>query len=307
MVRRHNRAVVPSAVTTLELVVVVAIIGILVGLLLPAVQNVRASADRASCANRLRQLGLALHQYSNDRGALPPATDTDKNGPYPYLSWQARLLPYVEQGALWERTEAAFKTGRPFTENPPHVGLATVLPAVACPADSSARSVQTFVPQYSLFPATCTITLTSYLGVSGSSRGTQDGVLYERSAVRPTDILDGLSNTLAVGERPAPGTFRYGWWYAGGGVYSTGAIDSYLGVREAAADVDIRACPPTPGRFGPGRQDNPCDALHFWSFHSGGGHFLLCDGAVRFFRYDADAVLTGLATRSGGEVVSIPD
>lgn len=307
MVRDPRRTAAPPGLTALEVLVVVAIIGLLIGLLLPAVQNTRAAAARTRCANQLRQLGLGLHQYGNDHGAFPPAADTDRKGLFPYLSWQARLLPYLEQGPLWERTVAAFAAGRPFSENPPHVGLTTVLPVVTCPADPAAQSVQTYVPQLSPVPAQYPIALTSYLGVSGLSRGTKDGVLYEQSAVRPVDVLDGMSNTLAVGERPAPGTFRYGWWYAGGGVYATGSLDSYLGVREAVADVDIRPCPFAPGRFRPGRQDNPCDALHFWSFHAGGGHFLLCDGAVRFFGYDADTILPSLATRGGGEVASIPD
>jgi type II secretory pathway pseudopilin PulG len=294
-------------ITTIELLVVVAIIGVLVGLLLPAVQKARASANRIRCANHLRQLGLALHHRSIDTESFPSAVDTHSKSPFPYLSWQARLLPYLEQAPLWERTQSAFASGRPFTDAPPHIGLVTVVPVVTCPADSSAGSVQAYVSQHPLFPTSYTVALTSYLGVSGTSRGIDDGVFYPNSATRPDQIRDGLSNTLAVGERPAPGTFRFGWWYGGGGVYATGSLDSYLGVREASAQVDIRPYPISPGRFSPGRRENPCDALHYWSFHAGGAHFLLCDGAVRFLRYEADSILPALATRDRGELESLPD
>src|ERR1700682_6452001 len=101
--------------TLIELLVVIAIIGILIALLLPAVQNVRDSAARTSCANNLHQLGLALHAYHDVNGAFPTGVNnwraTDKRGdqiglPYPYdhkyfwLTWLAQILPYVERQDL---------------------------------------------------------------------------------------------------------------------------------------------------------------------------------------------------------------
>lgn len=132
-----------------------------------------------------------------------------------------------------------------------------------------------------------------------------DSVLYAQSQVRPSDIVDGLSTTIAVGERPAPAGYRYGWWYGGAGVYGTGALDSHLGVRESPADIGPTLCPFAPGQFGPGRTENPCDALHFWSFHTGGGNFTFADGSVRFVRFDANSILPAWATRAGGEVAPL--
>src|SRR4051794_5210393 len=93
----------PRGFTLLEQVVVMGIIGVLLGLLLGAVQKARAAADRASCANNLKQIGLAFHQYHNARGLLPPGAGEEPT--YTFLSWHAWLLPYLEQEALWRQTE----------------------------------------------------------------------------------------------------------------------------------------------------------------------------------------------------------
>ena len=124
-----------SAFTLVELLVVIAIIGVLVGLTIPAVQMVRAAASRTECANHLRQIGLALHQYHNAERAFPPGVrdDKDKN---PWLSWHARILPYLEQDELYKQTLAAFVKDKWFENNPPHVGFTTVLPIFGCPADT---------------------------------------------------------------------------------------------------------------------------------------------------------------------------
>src|SRR5712664_2422798 len=90
-----------------ELLVVLAIVGVLIGLLLPAVQRVRDAAARIDCGNRLRQVGLALHNYHAANRVLPPGVRGDA-ADFPYLSWHARILPYIEQDALWQQTRVAF-------------------------------------------------------------------------------------------------------------------------------------------------------------------------------------------------------
>src|SRR6266508_4624498 len=93
----------------IELLVVIAIMAVLIGLLLPAVQQVRAAASRISCASKLRQIGIALHHYHNDAGALPSAA-RGPGDPYPYMNWHVRLLPYLEETALWNEAQASFQT-----------------------------------------------------------------------------------------------------------------------------------------------------------------------------------------------------
>src|SRR5262249_28649516 len=100
------------------------------------------------------------------------------------------------------------------------------------------------------------------------------------------------SQTVMVGERPPSADFRYGWWYAGDGQGDTGSADMLLGVRERnmADDDTFRGCPAGPYNFKAGELANQCDALHFWSLHAGGAHFLFADGSVHFLSYSADHI-----------------
>src|SRR6266581_8398995 len=95
-----------AALTLVEVLVVIAIIGLLIGLCLPAIQKVRESACRASCKNNLRQIGLALQQHVDCVGTFPPGISyRDGTDPKPFLSWHARILPFVERDADWRLTE----------------------------------------------------------------------------------------------------------------------------------------------------------------------------------------------------------
>ncbi|MFO0811501.1 MAG: DUF1559 domain-containing protein [Gemmataceae bacterium] len=284
-----------TGLTLIETLVAVAIVAVLMGLVLPAIQQVRAAAARTRCANNLRQIGLAHHQYHQAHGVLPPG-NSYRNGksPQPHMSWCTRLLPYLEQDALWQNALAAFTQDRDFRNDPPHLGVKTVLPVFLCPADS--RTVGR------------TAALLAYLGVEGKHQNQLDGVLFIDSAVPFADIRDGLSSTLLVGERPPSAEMDFGWWYGGSGMENVGTGDHTLGVRaHAAGRIGVAACDFGPYYFVPGRLTNQCDLLHFWSVHPGGAFFAFCDGSVRFLAYSADAVMPALASRSGGEAIAAPE
>src|SRR5262249_42670158 len=132
-------------------------------------------------------------------------------------------------------------------------------------------------------------------------------VLYLNSKVRLTDITDGTSNTILVGERPPSPDFWYGWWYAGYGQAGTGSIDMLLGARERNYGGGyVAQFPSRPHHFQPGNIREQCDVFHFWSLHSGGANFVFGDGSVQFLAYSADSILPALATRASGEVVQLP-
>jgi prepilin-type N-terminal cleavage/methylation domain-containing protein/prepilin-type processing-associated H-X9-DG protein len=284
--------------TLVELLVVIAIIAVLFGLILAAVQKVRAAASRVQCANNLRQLGLALHQYHDREGRFPPGCKNRRPfEPHPHMGWITHLLPDLEQQRVWEESLRAFSLDS-FFESPPHLPiLGMVLRVAVCPADDRTRESWSF--------STFKVGLSSYLGVNGERAVKRDGVLFLNSWVRFADITDGTSNTLAVGERPPSSDGTLGWWYAGWGLYREGTADLHLGVRELNLARRLRGCPRGPYHFATGNLDNKCDALHFWSLHPGGAHFLFADGSVRFLSYSADSILPALATRAGGEAVSL--
>jgi prepilin-type N-terminal cleavage/methylation domain-containing protein/prepilin-type processing-associated H-X9-DG protein len=291
------------AFTLIELLVVIGIVSVLIGLLLPALQKVRGAAQRMECTNHLRQVGLAALQYHDERGAFPSGMYWQKGkSPYRLCSWLTQLLPFVEQGSLWDQTLSAYRTTKNALKNPPHVGLSTVIPVFNCPADGRTSNAQTAQMDK------ISVALTSYLGVSGSDLRTNDGILFRDSQVRLMDITDGASNTLLAGERPPSKDFQFGWWYAGAGQRFTGSADMILGVAERNILPYSRAnCPNGPYQFAPGSFSNQCDMFHFWSPHTGGAHFLFADGSVHFLSYSAAPLLPALASRAGGEAVALPE
>jgi prepilin-type N-terminal cleavage/methylation domain-containing protein/prepilin-type processing-associated H-X9-DG protein len=284
-----------------ELLVVIAIIGVLIALIIPAVQRVRASAYRVECTNNLHQIGIAFHEYHKTFGSLPPgvsyAGGLDR---YPFMSWNTRLLPYLEQQALWDQAVRAFAENPRFQANPPHTDRSIPMPIYSCPSDSRVSSAFQLRPDSS-------VGLTSYLGVEGINKTTLDGCLFLDSQIRFAAIRDGTSNTLLVGERPPSADGMMGWWYAGQGQSDDGSLDLVLGVRELNQGSWGRTCPGGPYEFRPGDVKNNCDAFHFWSMHAGGANFLFADGSVHFITYESDSIMPGLATRSGGEPVALPD
>jgi prepilin-type N-terminal cleavage/methylation domain-containing protein/prepilin-type processing-associated H-X9-DG protein len=296
-----------KAFTLIELLVVIAIIGVLIGLLLPAVQKVRSAAARTRCQNNLKQIGLALHNYHSVYDSFPPGLTTSTAPPNSYyMSWMTRLLPYIEQDNLWSISQAAWQSVNYPWDNPPHVGLSTVLQTYICAADYREMSANWGEGYFVAF--------TGYLGVNGTNQANQDGIFFNDMAFSFRDITDGTSNTLAVGERPPDLTYWLGWWYAGAGFNAqNGTGDLVLGVVEfnsasgfTPVDQNNNPCPwgpSNPYQYQAGWEGdhNNCDQFHFWSMHPGGCNFLFADGSVHFLAYSAAPIMPALATRAGGE------
>jgi prepilin-type N-terminal cleavage/methylation domain-containing protein/prepilin-type processing-associated H-X9-DG protein len=313
-----NRLARRSGFTLIELLVVIAIIGILIALLLPAVQKVREAALRTRCQNSLKQLGLALHSYHDVYGSLPPAAST-KVPPLEYRfwwSWMARLMPFYEQDNLFKDADAfAQKHNDPWGP-PSNPALAFPNYVVQCPADSRVL-VAEYVYENPQSKKHLTVALTSFLGVTGittvlpGKAAAGEGLFFMESHVRFAEISDGLSNTLMVGERPPSEDMIFGWWFAGEGQgYATGSGDVVLGVNDP--NVTYGECPRGEGGlpyyyFSPGSLNNLCDQFHFWSLHAGGANFLFADASVHFLSYSVgDGLMQAMATRDGGEVVQLP-
>jgi prepilin-type N-terminal cleavage/methylation domain-containing protein/prepilin-type processing-associated H-X9-DG protein len=309
MTRRNRR----PGFTLIELLVVIAIIAILIGLLVPAVQKVRAAADRTQCANNLKQIALACHNYHDVNKKLPPGVQY--NYPYYYWSWLAKILPYVEQKNIYNLGDTWARGSLPYSwwpwgdfwtnwaTSPPNPALGKAVPVYTCPSDP-----RLLTPKQQ---DGMQIGFTSYLGNCGTNSGSYDGVLYWKSAVRLTGITDGSSNTLLVGERPPSNDFEFGWWFAGAG-WDRGEGDVLMGSRAFGYANFMRTsygypqCDDSYVGLRDGNVNNPCDQIHYWSGHDAGVNFAFGDGSVRFMTYARNDLLPALATRSGGEIAN-PD
>lgn len=289
------------AFTLTELAVGVAILAILVAMILPAIANARATSQRASCQNNLRQLGIALHDFHNTHGTLPPRAQSINNAPPRiYHGWMVHLLNYIEREQDYRRAMQAAADSPHDYANPPHAVKTTIVSTYICPADSRLT-----IPQKTNYGELSSHS--SYIGNQGYydklNKRSYDGVLGTQEGIRFNSIVDGLSNTLLVVERPPPGNFQAGTWYepfiAGGSSFHGPNNGLVLGgVTYVAGDPCVLLI----GLIGPGRLDNPCDRYHIWSLHLGrGANCLFSDGSVRFLSYSVRAILPALATRSGNE------
>jgi prepilin-type N-terminal cleavage/methylation domain-containing protein/prepilin-type processing-associated H-X9-DG protein len=296
MQNRRGYCAHQPAFTLIELLVVIAIIGILIALLLPAVQKVRESASLRKCSNNLKQLGIALHMYHDQYGMFPQAYSStelfnDPGQTFPpnqyKPSWAVCLLPFIEQ-------DAAHKLGFDSYS-------VQVIKLYLCSSDprlSGKYAGSAFGGGHGV---------TSYLAVNGNeftpgnkTKG-NEGVIYFDSKTRMAEITDGTSNTVLLGERPPTWDHYWGWW-------SWSQFDSTLDARTthriygSEGYGSNKACV-VPAFFGPGDLQNNCDAHHFWSLHNRGANWLFGDGSVRFLTYAAGPYVPLLATRNGNETV----
>jgi len=192
---------VRRAFTLVELLVVIAIIGLLIALLLPAVQAAREAGRRMSCSNHLKQLGIALHEFHDANGRLPTGADSKPYPPAPshahnFYRWSAlaHLLPYLEQANTYDALDLSVPLyGADFlvtTAN--RAGVAIVLPVLLCPSDKQEPVAEGFGPTNY---AACTGT-----GIDGGTPFDTDGTFFINSQTRLADITDGASNTVFMSE-----------------------------------------------------------------------------------------------------------
>ena len=303
----RTTTILKRAFTLIELLVVIAIIAMLIALLLPAVQQAREAARRSQCKNNLKQLGIALHNYADQHNTLPPgyvssftSTGDDLGAGW---GWAAMLMPQLDQAPAFQSIN--FSLGIEVSANA-NVRIQT-FPVLLCPSDDARGQW----PAKHYDPATgtplsaiCDVGSSNFVGMYGVSEPGVDGegLFFRNSGVTFRDITDGLSQTIAVGER----SHRLGEATWTGSV--TGALlagDPSDGIGQVVPEHGSGMVLGHAGeRHGPG--DPRSDANQFYSRHSGGGvHFLFADGHVSSLGTSLDYhTYTALATRAGGEVVS---
>jgi prepilin-type N-terminal cleavage/methylation domain-containing protein/prepilin-type processing-associated H-X9-DG protein len=285
-----------SAYTLIELLAVVSIIGILLALLLPAIQAAREAARSAQCSYHLKQLGLAIHAYHSTHGQFPPGSTLAPRADAASESWHVYCLPFLEEVEIADRI---LKLREP---------IAPYIPVFLCPSDLA------------VVGGGDQLHFTNYCGTAGAGRDLPhvvdledrfcgdmytDGVFYPLSKTAAKSITDGLSHTLAIGER----TYMKNLHVWAHGAYWIGSADTRLCLI-ASKNVrwPINSPVSTSGYYVFDR-DAPLaertmrlNDLYFGSRHPGGAWFTFADGSVHFIAEDiAFSVYQDLASRNGGE------
>jgi prepilin-type N-terminal cleavage/methylation domain-containing protein/prepilin-type processing-associated H-X9-DG protein len=199
--KNHHSVWPCQAFTLVELLVVIAILGILIGLLLPAVQSARESGRRVSCSNNLRQIGIAMHGFLAEQQAFPPGAEShawaaSPSTPWTFFRWSAlaRVTPYLENSSVYKMLNFSIPLySSSFNVTPENAaGVATVVPTFLCPSDRR-RNVN---PQFG--PTNYAACAGS--GIQGGSPQATDGIFYVNSHTRDMQITNGLSHTALLSE-----------------------------------------------------------------------------------------------------------
>jgi prepilin-type N-terminal cleavage/methylation domain-containing protein/prepilin-type processing-associated H-X9-DG protein len=317
-----------QAFTLIELLVVIAIIGVLIALLLPAVQKVREAANRISCANNLKQLALGVHNFHDTRRTVPPNVFYTYDPTGPNWSWLANMLPFIEQDNLY--VAARIGTNPPNNINQSLPQIAVRVKTFLCPSDPDAEKGPVSYPSnYDMLDPVLgplTYEVTCYKANIGSNWGggapgttlwwgtdpqwcnpdpnnpnlntTYDGCVYGNGVfnegkrqIRITDIKDGTSNTIMIGEALSGKDYQNAWCHMDNAIATTAFPPN---VKNPLTGQDY---PP----------EQWYNHYNFASAHPGGVQFAMADGSVRFIEQSIDLVtFRALGTRAGGEIVAAP-
>lgn len=330
-----------SGFTLIELLVVIAIIGVMVGLLLPAVQATRESGRRSACSSKLKQIGLAMHGHHDARKAFPAGIVLSKelvadgnasggltgwrfNGRCP--AWGAVILPFMEQGEVYDRLPFSQATWTRYDE--PSAALqsasttvisssatsvsARPLPVYSCPSDTLKQTglagnmgPSNYVGNFGVPTLAGSWFGGLWHGVAGQRTGqplpNTHGVLYHGSSIRTKDVTDGTSKTFLVGE---VSTQQRGYNGDGGFMNMQGAgvwpalpnqlkVDDYV-LRQCDAAHPLNSQFPDDVILNADGGIGDCDG--FGSRHPGGSNFVMCDGAVRFIGENINSSTSPLGT-----------
>lgn len=294
--------------TLVELLVVIAIIGILIAMLLPAVQAAREAARRMSCGNHLKQIGVAFHNYLDNHGVFPPS-DTSPFQSNEFLGdptrrhihcWRSLILPFLEQQDLHDAMD--FEVSPLHANNLPIAGR--MPPVYRCPSYTGPEFTKH--QDYTRYSPTCAIA--NYVGMGASDVGhiyaatpgyEPDGAVFPQARIRPRDVTDGLTNTVFATETREEEHM----------VWVDGRTSSVV-----ASPYD-RSNPPSYRRPELGLNYTPffdyTNPRVNWgpsSLHPGGAMHMMGDGSVHFLTNEiAAALYLSLSTRAGGEAISKDD
>ena len=326
----EDRAMTPTTTprprpgfTLIELLVVIAIIAVLIGLLLPAVQKVRAAAARAQCSNNLKQLALACHSYDAMRKGYPAMTaSANPSLSERYVGYLVPLFPYLEQDAFFRLYQQGTVTGQDLSRWPEGgrgaIRAQSVGKVIRCPADALSPDgvYQDFAPgENASYPQGILYGLTSYGANMGANTSSVGGAVENTIRIQQTSVTDGTSQTILFGERstneplwrtmyvsdPSRQNFAY---------RSSWPQGLNFNGRRALVEINWRlpgsldaVPPPQSGAVWQDLFDKRVSA--YGSEHPGGANLAFCDGSVRFIPNSLSIVtLIALSTRAAGDIVA---
>jgi prepilin-type N-terminal cleavage/methylation domain-containing protein/prepilin-type processing-associated H-X9-DG protein len=323
-----------SGFTLIELLIVISIIGMLVGILLPAVQSTREAARRSQCANNMKQIGLALHNFEGAKKVFPPGyitapnnpamgpVDPDFNDAGPGWGWLALLMPYMEETSIYHMLKMNLECWDPANA----AAVANTVPSFLCPSDSPGQNTNpgptVTITDTNDQPMGVVYGRSNYVSSVGSTTlwcswpvtVLPNGPIFRDSQIRHRDVTDGLSQTVFAGERssnladsvwpgilPNSGHFAFSPFASvGSGGLNTNydGPGAYVGAHGGPCPYeDPVVIHPPNSLYG------HSDQMESW--HPAGANILLGDGSVHFYSDDSSLQLwVALISRNGQEVIS---